>query len=366
MLGFALLFFFLNHMVESTILDLELVFEHRNYIPSMFFFLPLSFFCVSYFKDLKIQKNNRFMLVLSSILLTCFIFILGMGTYLRNIEWKTEKSLWLSALEKAPGRSRPYQNYSAFHVQFQKDWDFVIELNKESLEKNNSKPAYSKMVAYVNLGLGYEKKGEIEKAIKYRQKAIEVFPLKENIAGYLQLLVKADKIETAAKAILQNIKHKNLNQMGLNLRTLIYLKDHQLKPALKSGLEAILKDPFDLDAITYFGYANMVNNEYARAEHYLNKAISLNSPNQLYIGIALIQNYFGQKDMAKAEEQTLKVLEHFSLEDIFSMLDSIQKDAYPILPLSEEEIRAAFAREIKVQTKELENGRAWKTQEPNI
>ena len=38
----ALLFFFLNHIIESTVLPLELIFEHRNYLPAMFLFLPIA------------------------------------------------------------------------------------------------------------------------------------------------------------------------------------------------------------------------------------------------------------------------------------------------------------------------------------
>ncbi len=42
LVSFAILFFFLNHAVESTILPLEMVFEHRNYLPSTFLFLPVA------------------------------------------------------------------------------------------------------------------------------------------------------------------------------------------------------------------------------------------------------------------------------------------------------------------------------------
>ena len=34
MLSFAILFFFLNHLIESSIIGLELIYEHRNYLPS--------------------------------------------------------------------------------------------------------------------------------------------------------------------------------------------------------------------------------------------------------------------------------------------------------------------------------------------
>jgi hypothetical protein len=42
LLSFALLFFFAGHLLESTTLSLELYFEHRNYLPAAFLFLPLA------------------------------------------------------------------------------------------------------------------------------------------------------------------------------------------------------------------------------------------------------------------------------------------------------------------------------------
>jgi hypothetical protein len=41
LLSFAILFFFMNHLIEGTVIPLELIYEHRNYIPSMFFFVPI-------------------------------------------------------------------------------------------------------------------------------------------------------------------------------------------------------------------------------------------------------------------------------------------------------------------------------------
>ncbi len=39
----ALLFFFVGHLLESTVAPLELYYEHRNYLPSVFLFLPLAY-----------------------------------------------------------------------------------------------------------------------------------------------------------------------------------------------------------------------------------------------------------------------------------------------------------------------------------
>ena len=41
LVAFAILFFYANHLLESTTLNLELYFEHRNYMAAAFLFLPL-------------------------------------------------------------------------------------------------------------------------------------------------------------------------------------------------------------------------------------------------------------------------------------------------------------------------------------
>lgn len=46
-LSLALLFFFTGHLLESTLLGLELYFEHRNYLPAAFLSLPLAHAVVS-------------------------------------------------------------------------------------------------------------------------------------------------------------------------------------------------------------------------------------------------------------------------------------------------------------------------------
>jgi len=53
LLAFAILFFYSYHLLESTVLNLELYFEHRNYLPAAFLFLPLIVFV-----DAKIDRRK--------------------------------------------------------------------------------------------------------------------------------------------------------------------------------------------------------------------------------------------------------------------------------------------------------------------
>ena len=105
---FSILFFFINHVVESTILPLELIFEHRNYLPSFFIFLPVAIALMYLFNYY--QSKNRSMYTILTIFVTLVIIGLGCFTYIRNRDWRTETTLWQDAMKKAPRDARPVSN----------------------------------------------------------------------------------------------------------------------------------------------------------------------------------------------------------------------------------------------------------------
>ena len=85
LLSLSILFFFIAHIMESGVIMLELYFEHRNYLPSIFLFLPLANILVIN-KTLKSQYKIALVIII--------IFILGALTYSRT-------SLWGSPLKQS-------------------------------------------------------------------------------------------------------------------------------------------------------------------------------------------------------------------------------------------------------------------------
>lgn len=113
---FPALFFFLNHGVESTILPLELVFEHRNYLPSLFLFLPLGILVAHILYSNPPQPLfRRITVILCAVL---FLIVSGHATYTRNLAWTTEGTLWTDAIHKAPRSSRAAHNLGKWYRQF--------------------------------------------------------------------------------------------------------------------------------------------------------------------------------------------------------------------------------------------------------
>lgn len=83
----GILFFFASHLIESTVLGLELYFEHRNYASSAFLFLPIS--------ALIFKLKERYRPQVYQYTLTLVILVLCFLTNQRSIIWSNTENLKL-------------------------------------------------------------------------------------------------------------------------------------------------------------------------------------------------------------------------------------------------------------------------------
>jgi len=177
---FAIIFYFINHLVESTIIGLELYFEHRNYLPSIFIYLIISYFFSKniYFYN---EKGKKFMYSLFVIFVTFIVICEGNATYLRNDVWKDEISLNLDNIQKAPLNVRGYNNLAAEYIA-QGNNDKAIEYLKlgEQIYKKHPENYQQTGIAdiYYNAGLVYlHGKENTEKATQLLLKSVDLNPL---------------------------------------------------------------------------------------------------------------------------------------------------------------------------------------------
>ena len=180
LLSFGILFYFLNHMIESSIIPLELFFEHRNYLPSMFLFVPVIMFFISedkyefpsFNKQIFVDYRTCFLV---SLLIFTFCFW-GLATYNRNETWKTEKSFWEDAIKKAPGSARPLQSYALHHYGPTDQPIKALDHYRRSLKLYSAYPVYTVALALSNMTVEYFKIQEYEKAIKVAETAVRIMP----------------------------------------------------------------------------------------------------------------------------------------------------------------------------------------------
>ena len=110
-MSFVIVWYLGNLVIESTIIPLELIFEHRTYLPGVLIFFLISFGIV--YVSTNILKKRK------ALLLTSLLLILyGNGTYLRNMIFSTPISLWQDVVQKSPNLARAHANLGKAYMDY--------------------------------------------------------------------------------------------------------------------------------------------------------------------------------------------------------------------------------------------------------
>jgi len=99
--SFSVLFFYASHLLESTVINLEMYFEHRNYVAAAFLFLPIV--------EITYRKVNYRAFVFTS--LTAVILV-GSFTRFSAGVWSSLPSMIESSALKAPTSSRAQSQWA--------------------------------------------------------------------------------------------------------------------------------------------------------------------------------------------------------------------------------------------------------------
>lgn len=126
LLSFCILWFLGNLVIESSMIGLDMVFEHRTYLPSILISMVIVMFL--YYSVAHVWARRAVLLV--------FVVVGTLWTHNRNMIWGDSVALWGDAVKKSPEKVRPH----------------------------------------VNLGVAYGENGQLEKSIHYLQKAVHIKP----------------------------------------------------------------------------------------------------------------------------------------------------------------------------------------------
>ncbi len=112
LITFGIVWFFLNLVIESTIVPIELVFEHRLYLPSAGFYLSVvAIVWLILRKGSKRLPQAEFAKAACSLLVVCAAFV-AILTFLRNGVWKNAVTIRYDTVEKAPDSPRANADYA--------------------------------------------------------------------------------------------------------------------------------------------------------------------------------------------------------------------------------------------------------------
>jgi len=316
LISFSILFFLLNHTIESSIFPLELIFEHRNYLPSLFIFLPVA---LGFATLVKYYTDKAFMRFVLCGFVVLVIVGLGHSSFMRNFVWRNELSLWLDAVDKAPDLFRTHHNLGNIYQQLgkinQAKAEYELALEKKTLYNKNAQ-----FTTYYNLGkLAFDRK-EYEKAISYYQRSIKLNPRFPD--NYVNLAAAFDAKGQHDKAYRYLKKAYNLDPFlgatNYNLG-LYFIKEG--KPALAvKYLKRALGDP-GLNVIAQQTLAVAYKNErlLGLAAVNLMNVIAKN-PNNISARFHLAEIYYRANMIDKAQHQVLQVIKAIDNERQFKQI----------------------------------------------
>lgn len=297
--SFALFWFLGNLLIESTIVPLELVYEHRLYLPSAFLFLSGASLLFS------LQRAQPWFLRTACLLIA---ILLALWTWQRNQIWASSITLWADVVAKSPGLARGYNNLGvAYHdaKNFRAAQDMfekAIKIDPES------------RIAYVGLASMYITQNRLAEAEQILRTALtkETFLNPARIYHYLGVLYRKtgryqEAIESSRRAL--QLDTENLEPM-LNLG-IVYeeMGDYaRADAAFAEALRLGLNDSVDL--YNNWGIAVFKMGATDRAIGYFQRGLQLDPdhPETRYnLGLA-----YGQKGMlkeAQAEMQRAMLLQ---------------------------------------------------------
>ena len=323
MLSFGILFFFLNHLVESSIIGLELIFEHRNYLPSLFLFVPIAIGLQWMIDRYRAQRSGfQYVIIVFAILL---ITGLGSGTYIRNMVWLDAETFWEDAANKAPLSMRPLHNLAYEHYQKHGQYDKALELYNSALTLTDYNRKSLSLV-HNNIAAYYYRVGDYDKANEHLEKAQVGYPDIEKFQ-YLQALVLSKTADQRnAFAIIDRLVSKqSLVFDYVLLKAKILLNLGRIDEALVCLRQCIKLSSGSAEAMSLIGIALNLQGHSERAEMFLQRVLH-RFPNDKKVLLWMIDCRLQANDKATAAVYISRFLDQVPVSQIETAFDKALDD----------------------------------------
>ncbi len=168
LVSFGILWFLGNLVIESSVIGLDLVFEHRMYLPMVG--LLLVFGALFYKLILRLNSKSANYTLPAKVFLIIIGLTFALAAYQRNKVWSNEISLWRDVAKKSPDKVRVKLNLGmAYDVSG--DYDKAVEYYRLVLVK---KP--QNIITRLKLAGAYHSCGLLDKAATEYKKLINMYP----------------------------------------------------------------------------------------------------------------------------------------------------------------------------------------------
>jgi len=265
----GIFWFFITLSVESSIIPIrDALFEHRLYLP-IFGFALMAAYLLFHF----LSKRRLWAIVISVII----ILLLSTATYMRNIVWSNEVTLWEDCVEKSPQKARAHNNLGkALSSQGR-----TAEAIDHFLQALRIKPYY--VEAHNNLGNALDKQGRIKEAIDHYVKALCIKP--NSADAHYNLGIALKRQGRAAEAIDHYLQALRINpdyaEAHNNLGLALAKQGRTTKESIDHYEQALRIKPDYVDAHNNLGVALFRTGDIEGAISSFRNAIQIN-PDNIY------------------------------------------------------------------------------------
>ncbi len=286
-------FYFVAHSIESSVLPLEMVFEHRNYLPSMFLFPPIA---AALYRVSDHYKSRQKMRTAISAFMTALIFLISLATYTRNYDWRSGYDLWFDAMNKASGHARPKQSMG--FVIGMSNPEKALGYYSKALTGYMHNPKEEKASTLANMGLIFFHQHKYDSARHFFQLAVETD--ETHLVAYNFLVLTYMKEKAWNKAI--EMVDKNSNTLAFaRLKAACLLHSGDYNQALDLFREVYWKNPENKNALLNIAEALSMAGYHKRAGFFYGLYLS-KCPEEPHIYLRMSKNYYLDGDFPKASE----------------------------------------------------------------
>lgn len=233
--SFCILWVFLHLAIESTVVGLELAYEHRMYLPIVGISMLASWALFTALRDV------RWAIAVTAAL----ALLLAVATHQRNRVWQDPRTLWSDVVAKYPQDARAYNNLG--------------DVREEAGEISSALEAFDAAIrlapnyqkAYLNRGILYASQGDDLRAIEDFSRAIQIKPgdlqfwpdYGEAYQSRGAILVKIGKLDLAIRDLTRAIELGKKSSLNYSHRSVAYAGLGRYPLAFRDGLRAVELDP---------------------------------------------------------------------------------------------------------------------------
>ena len=290
LLSFGLLWTLSCLVIESTFVPLELIFEHRFYLPSIGFSLAIVALTSHLFNYL--SRSKMVINVFWALLLSLMVAM----TYVRNQDWRSELSIHLDGVEKAPKLVRAVNNLAGAYIRAKEYGKGQTTLERAlQLDPNNVVVLSNLFMLFADLKMPVQ----ADYYLKRTKQAVAEGHFRCNQSSNLLLASEVlfqNRCFADVIYLLESLKPcRDKNAIYYDNLALCYAKTGNHRKAIENFNKALVRDP----ANPYYRFSlirsYMANRERRKALATLGKLRNSPLPNELKPHLDKLEKYLLRK-----------------------------------------------------------------------